>query len=109
MRRVVAAVAVSAMVLTLMAARADAATSRGAVSVIQIDGLLDNVEADFWQHAIDDADTRRANALVVQLDSSRSVLSQKRFAALTDAIRGAATPIGIWVGPARAGRVCGEN
>ncbi|MEY2468564.1 MAG: hypothetical protein QOF21_1262 [Actinomycetota bacterium] len=109
MRRVVAAVAVSVMVLTIAGARADAAAPRPFVSVIQIDGLLDNVEADFWQHAIEDADTGHAAALVVQLDSPRSVLSEKRFIRLRNAIQDAATPIGVWVGPARNAHVGGRD
>lgn len=87
---------------------AGAESSRPVVEVIQIGGLLDRVQADFFEHAITDADGAHAAALVVQLDSSRSVLSSDRFGELASKVRRAATPIGIWVGPARAGAVGGE-
>ena len=108
MRRVVAAMSLSVMVLTLAAGSARAATNRPVVDVIQISGLLDNVQADFWEHSIQDADSHHAAALVVQLDSARSVLSADRMRHLLSAIRHAASPTGIWVGPARAGRVGGD-
>ncbi len=110
MRRVVGAVlaAVAALVM-LPAPAAHAATNRPVVRVIQIGGLLDRVQADFWQHTLRDADTERVAALIVQIDSSRSVLSEKRLAALARSVRTAATPVAIWVGPARAGHLGGAT
>ncbi|MBA2609605.1 MAG: hypothetical protein H0U92_11735 [Actinobacteria bacterium] len=95
-------------VLLLVPGSADAQSSRPVVNVIQIGGLLDRVQADFWLHAIDDAEALGAAALIVQLDSSRSVLSSTRFAELSGSIRNAKTPVGIWVGPARSGHVGGD-
>ncbi len=112
MRKAVLGIAASLMALgglMIMPARAGAKTDRPVVSVIQISGLLDNVQADFWQHAIRDGDDDGVAALVVQLDSPRSVLSEARFAKLSGAVRRAATPVGIWVGPTRNGRVGGDN
>ncbi len=95
-------------VLLLVPGSADAQSGRPVVNVIQIGGLLDRVQADFWLHAIDDAESLGAAALIVQLDSPRSVLSSTRFAELSGAIRNAKTPVGIWVGPARSGHVGGN-
>ena len=95
-------------VLLLVPGWAGAESTRPVVEVIQVGGLLDRVQADFFEHAITDADAAHAAALVVQLDSSRSVLSSSRFQELMTKIRRAATPIGIWVGPARAGAVGGN-
>jgi len=105
MRKLAAAVLIACGLSLLLPGWAKAESARPVVDVIQIGGLLDRVQADFWQHAIEDADARRANALIVQLDSSRSVLSAKRLQELSDSIKNAATPIGIWVGPARAAEV----
>lgn len=111
MRRVVAAAIASLLVMgavLLVPAAANAKTKRPVVGVIQISGLLDRVQADFWQHSLKDLDAEHAAALVVQLDSNRSVLSSEHFRELLNAIKNAATPVGIWVGPARSGAVGGN-
>lgn len=103
-RVLAASLTIAGLVLTLVAP-AQAQTRRPVVSVIQISGLLDRVQAEFWQRSMREADAERHRAIVVQLDSNRSVLSTKAFADLLDAIGGAKTSVGIWVGPARAGAV----
>lgn len=108
MRRVVAAL-LAAVAAVLLAVPAQAKTERPIVRVIQIGGLLDRVQADFWQRTIDDAEREQAAALIVQLDSPRSVLPDHRFDALFEAVRASTVPVAIWVGPARAGRVAGRS
>jgi membrane-bound serine protease (ClpP class) len=78
------------------------------VRVIQISGLLDRTQADFWEHSVGDADAEHASALVVQIDSSRSVLPTARFAQLRSRLQRATTPVAAWIGPGRAARVAGE-
>ncbi|HUR78391.1 MAG TPA: NfeD family protein [Acidimicrobiales bacterium] len=102
MRRVVGAL-LAAIALLLLAVPARAKDERRSVRVIQIGGLLDRVQADFWQHAIRDADDEKAAALIVQLDSARSVLSAQHDSRLVSSVAAAKTPIAVWVGPARAG------
>jgi membrane-bound serine protease (ClpP class) len=77
------------------------------VRVIQIDGLLDRVQADFWEHSIHDADTEQAAALIVQINSSRSVLSTAQSTRLRGRLARAKTPVAAWVGPSRSARVAG--
>jgi membrane-bound serine protease (ClpP class) len=108
MRRVVGAL-LAAIALLLLAVPARAQENRPVVRVIQIGGLLDRVLADFWTHSIEVAETEHAAALVVQLDSPRSVLSQREMGRLVNAIGAADVPVAIWVGPARAGHVGGDN
>ena len=110
MRKLVRVLAASLLTLGAglsLAAPAGAQTRRPVASVIQISGLLDRVQSDFWIKALHDADRSHAAALVVQLDSNRSVLSQAAFSALAEALDDASTPVAIWVGPARAGSVGG--
>lgn len=110
MRKLVAMLSASLMLAGLVLGLADGAgaqSTRPVVSVIQISGLLDRVQADFWQKALRDADAAGNAALIVQLDSNRSVLSRAAFGELADELDAARTPIGIWVGPARAGSVGG--
>ncbi len=111
MRKLVGVLAASLMAAgaTLgLAEGALAADTRPVASVIQISGLLDRVQADFLMKALRDADGAHDAAIVVQLDSNRSVLSETRLTALLAAIGRAKTPVGMWVGPAKAGSVGGE-
>lgn len=111
MRKLVGVLAASLMAAgaTLgLAEGAFAADTRPVASVIQISGLLDRVQADFWTKAIRDADDNGDAALAVQLDSNRSVLTGEELEELAHAISDAKTPIGIWVGPAKAGSVGGD-
>jgi membrane-bound serine protease (ClpP class) len=104
MRRVVGAV-LAVIALLLLAVPAHAQTERPVVRVIQIGGLLDRVQADFWEHAIDIAEEEHAVALIVQLDSSRRVVSDERRLDLASKLANSDVPIAVWVGPARAARV----
>lgn len=112
MRKLLVVAAASLMtvcgVVLLVPSLAGAKTGEPTVSVIQISGLLDRVQADFWKKAMRDADTAGDVAIVVQLDSNRSVLSHDRFDELEDAVAEAKTPVAIWVGPAKTGSVGGE-
>ncbi|HZN14335.1 MAG TPA: hypothetical protein VFB78_08730, partial [Acidimicrobiales bacterium] len=92
------------MLATVAVAFAPAASSAEVVHLIQVDGTLDPIMADFVH------DTLKAakGDVVIQLNSSRGVLSQRRLDALTREIAGARTKVGVWVGPARAGRARGQ-
>jgi membrane-bound serine protease (ClpP class) len=75
------------------------------VRVIQISGLYDRVQDDFFAHSLQQAADERAVALVVQLSSSRSVLSHDIghwFGTSPDA---ELPPVAIWVGPGKSARV----
>jgi membrane-bound serine protease (ClpP class) len=90
----------AAIALLLLAVPARASEKRPLVRVIQIGGLLDRVQAEFWQQSIVDAEKDHAVALIVQLDSSRAVIDTHE---LEVAIKRADVPVAVWVGPARAG------
>lgn len=111
MRKLVGVLAASLMAAGLalgLVVPANAETDRPVVSVIQISGLLDRVQADFITTSTRDADKADAAGLVLQLDSNRSVLSGDQLADLLQTLKDAKTPVGIWVGPARAGSVGGD-
>ncbi|HLT16543.1 MAG TPA: NfeD family protein [Acidimicrobiales bacterium] len=71
----------------------------GYVSVIEVSGLLDRVLVDFVQTEIDEAASRGAVALVLQLNSSGAVVSHDRLEALVEAIEASPVPVDVWVGP----------
>ena len=86
-----------------------APTARPRVDVIQIGGLLDRVQADFWRKALRDAEASGSRVLVVQLDSPRSVLNDSDFAELRRRIKKSDVPVAIWVGPPRNGHAGGDT
>src|SRR5690349_3543736 len=60
--------------LAFAAGPAAAAAPRHHVDVIEVNGLIDPVEADFLTRAVHDAQAGGADALVIQLDSGGGVL-----------------------------------
>jgi membrane-bound serine protease (ClpP class) len=92
------------------AASAAAQTPAGApdhVDLIQLDGTLDPIMADFVHDTLKEA--ARTNAdVVIQVNSRRGVLTPARLRQLTGDVAGAPVKVGVWVGPARAGRARGQ-
>lgn len=71
----------------------------GPVSVVEVDGLIDPVVADLIHDQLDRATDACALALVLQLDSGGSVLSDGDVDRLVADVEGAEVPIGVWIGP----------
>jgi membrane-bound serine protease (ClpP class) len=103
MRRLVTTLVVLATVIARPAS-AHAAAATLPVTVIQVDGTLDPVMADFVRGTIEHAD----GPVAIQLNSTRGVLADATLAALIDAINTPRFDVGVWVGPARAGRARGQ-
>ncbi len=72
------------------------------LSVIQVSGLLDPVLADFVEGAIADAERRGAVWLVLQVNSTGTVVGEERVAELVERVRTASVPVGGWGRAARA-------
>lgn len=83
-------------------AQGDDAAEKAAVEVIEVSGLLDDVMADFIEDSIDTAERRGSIGLVLQTDSHKAVVSDRRLAELADRIAGAEVPVSMWVGPSGA-------
>ena len=71
----------------------------GPVAIIEVDGLVDPVLADFVEDQVVEAEKICAVALVLQLDSGGAVVSDGRLDELLSTIEESAVPVGIWVGP----------
>jgi membrane-bound serine protease (ClpP class) len=84
------------------AAAADTPAPAPHVDVVQVSGLIDRVEADFIARSLATADRRGAAVLVLQLNSRGGTISAGDTAALVDKVRGAATPVAVWVGQSGA-------
>ena len=81
------------------ATRAEAQTPRSHIDVIQLNGLIDPIEADFLHQSIRAAIDGRAVALVVQLNSGGGVISDGTLETLTSTVSHSSVPVAIWVGP----------
>ena len=94
-----------ALAVALTAARggvagaAPAQEGPGRLHVVTVSGLLDPVLANFVDRAITDAERRGAVWLVLQVNSTGSVVSDERVAELAERIRTSPVPVAVWVGP----------
>ena len=72
------------------------------INVIEVTGLLDPVQADFIEKAIDRAESQHVQTLVIQLNSKKAVIDDDQMAVLLDDVAASKVPIAIWVGPSGA-------
>jgi membrane-bound serine protease (ClpP class) len=79
----------------------------GPVVVVEVDGLIDPVLADLIEDQVAEAEDACAVALVLQLDSGGSVVSDGRLADLVDTIEASSVPVDVWIGPSGS-RVAGD-
>jgi membrane-bound serine protease (ClpP class) len=89
------------------AAPGQAACDDGGVTVVETDGLLDDVLVEFVESEIEAADDGCTVAVVLQLDSGGAVVSDRRLDELVATIDGAEVPVDVWIGPSGS-RVTGE-
>ncbi len=67
--------------------------------VIQISGFLDGIVADYIERSITRAENAGSGGLILQVNSTRSVIDDERLVELAERIAGADTPVYAWVGP----------
>jgi membrane-bound serine protease (ClpP class) len=72
------------------------------VNVVQVSGLIDEILIDKITTTLKDAETDGSQAVVLQMNSTGSVVSRSRIAHLMSILRDSPVPIGIWVGPSGA-------
>jgi len=74
-------------------------TGPGQVDVIEVSGYLDPVLVDFVSSSIEEAEDHEAIALVLQLNSPGSVVSEGDLEDLVAEVEGADVPVTTWIGP----------
>ena len=74
-------------------------TDPGRISVVEVEGLIDPVLAAFIERSIADGERSGVVAVVLQMDSSGSVLGDDALRALATRIHDAKVPVVVWVGP----------
>ena len=72
------------------------------VDVLQVSGLFDPILLDSVETAIGDAETNGSQALILQVNSKGTVISDDEVEHLLELIADAPVPIGVWVGPTGA-------
>ena len=70
--------------------------------VVQISGFVDRIVADFIETSIDNAEAGGSGGLILQVNSTRAVVSDERLVELAEKISEAEVPIYAWVGPSGA-------
>jgi membrane-bound serine protease (ClpP class) len=76
-----------------------AAAGNGRVSILEVEGLIDPVLADFIDRSITEGERARVVAVVLQMDSPGAVIGDDRLVALARHIHEATVPVAVWVGP----------
>ncbi len=69
------------------------------VDVVKVDGLLDPVLTSFVSQTIDQANADGTVAMVLQLNSTGSVVSDQELLALLTKVRTSRVPVAVWIGP----------
>lgn len=80
-------------------APAEGAPASDVVDVVKVDGLLDPVIGDFIVRSINEANAVGSIAIVLQMDSSGSVLGEDELADVVGAMADSAVPVWVWIGP----------
>ena len=69
------------------------------IDVVEVDGLLDPVLLEVMTGALEGVDPAETIALVFQVNSRGSVVSDDEVVALAELIMGSPVPVSFWVGP----------
>jgi len=94
--------ALALFVPTAHAQTNDAAPGAGVAVVLQVSGLLDPLLADFVADGIRNADAEGATVVVLQVNSTGAVISDRAINELAAVIAQAQVPVTMWVGPSGA-------
>ena len=105
MRRVVAGLLLLAG-LILSAAPANAQFG-GTFDVIEVNGLIDPVQADFIERSLDESEANGAAGVILQMESEGAAISDDELAALATRIAELDVPVSVWLGPSGNGRALG--
>ena len=75
------------------------ATNLAPVDVVEVSGLLDEINADFIVSALARAEKDGSQAVILQLNTRGSVLSRAEMEDLLTSVKNSKVPVAIWVGP----------
>ena len=103
MRRLAIALLATLAILSLSpgsaGAQTDDADAARTVDVLQVSGLFDEILVDSVNEAIERADDEGTQALILQINSTGTVIGDDRVEELLADVANSPVPIAIWVGP----------
>ena len=70
--------------------------------IVQVSGFIDGIVADFIEHSIAEAEAAGSGGVILQVNSSATVIDDARLIELAELIQSASVPIYSWVGPSGA-------
>ncbi len=94
--------AVAADSPTTTAKAAQPTSQTPAVEVVKVSGMLDPVLADYLDRTVREAQHAKVRAIVLQVDSTSSVISAARVETLAHTLASSTIPIVAWIGPSGA-------
>ncbi|HVM07806.1 MAG TPA: NfeD family protein [Acidimicrobiales bacterium] len=80
--------------------------SRVEVTVVEVSGYLDRIQARFLQEIVTDSSS---DVVVIRLDSSGAVAADDDLEALDRALADADVPVAVWLGPSKSARATGGS
>ena len=89
-------------------AQAGFGDENGFVDVIEVNGLIDPVLAEFVQRSLDQAEVAGARAVVLQMESAGVAVDDATLDRLIDQIGTSEIPVSVWLGPAGKGAARGR-
>jgi membrane-bound serine protease (ClpP class) len=77
------------------------------VDVLQVSGLFDEIQVQSVADAIDRAESAGSQAIILQMNSKGSIVSDESMRGLLQKVADATIAVGIWVGPSSGARAYG--
>lgn len=91
----------SALILAPSASAQSTRCAEGCVNVVAVDGIIDEILADFIINSVREAAADPdVVAVVLQLNSPGTAVSDRRLGEVADAIANSGIPVSIWIGAA---------
>jgi membrane-bound serine protease (ClpP class) len=70
--------------------------------IVAVSGFLDEIVADFIEQSIDEAEAQGSGGVILQINSSATVIDDARLIGLAQRIQDSTVPVYSWVGPSGA-------
>ena len=77
-------------------------SSRRIVAVIEVSGLIDPIEISYIESQLEQAQSKGALAIVLQINSPGSTVGETRLKKLLENLENSSIPVGVWIGQSGA-------
>lgn len=80
----------------------DTSSGSAVFDIVQVSGFVDEIVADFIEQSITEAEAAGSGGVILQINSSATVVDDARLLELAERIHDASVPVYGWVGPSGA-------